>query len=554
MKRVKIDGEIDQIIDTPPPKKPAVTRERKRILEQAARAAQRSSDPTVRELGDVVAKESVELEAKLAELADLPSFKYDQRRKAEAKLLGVRVTSLDDAVGALRGDRRGGDASGTEILFPEIEAADSVLPGCDLLDSLADRIRRHVVMTDVQRDTAALWTMHAHCHDAAEHSPILIFESPEPGCGKTTAMHTVAKLTPRSLETSNVSVAALFRLVEKFKPTIGVDEADTFATDNDELRGLLNSGHDKESARFIRLVGDASNYEPRAYATWSPKMLALLGKRLHPTLLSRSIRIVLERASQDEESTIEPLRKGAQEFKALRAQAAAWSQDHLEALSKAEPKLPAGLRGRDADNWRPLIGIADSAGGDWPKRARAAALVLVDRDEGRTWGNLILGDLRDLFDQVGVNDVLFTEELLRLLPEIPDRPWSDMRGRPITAITLGKLLRPYRDKAVPKTSTTVRRGITTAKGFHREWFKHSFKRYLPESPPSNPSYPSQAQKPAISERSNPSQAKNAVTGLRGLETAENSRCDGVTAPDPPSPEEDENARYFDDFEDDRTGP
>ena len=305
-----------------------------------------------------MAKESAALEVELAALAELTTFEYDKVRKDKAKELGVRVTSLDDAVERLRGDG-GRGPSGTEMVFPEIKAADSVLSGWDILDRIASRIRKQVVMTDVQRDSAALWTMHTHCHDAAEHSPILIFESPEAGCGKTTAMHTVAKMVPRPLETSNISVAALFRLVEKYKPTIGVDEADTFAADNDELRGLLNSGHDRESARFIRLVGDASNYEPRAYATWSPKMMALLGKRLHPALISRAIRLVLQRAAEDEEKTIEPLRKAPEELRSLAAKPRDGRAIIFEALSKAEPELPPGLRGRDADNWRPLIAIAN---------------------------------------------------------------------------------------------------------------------------------------------------------------------------------------------------
>ena len=542
MKRVKLTGQIDQ-----------TTEARKRVLDQAARAAARSADPVVREIGEDVAEESAALGVELAALAELTTFGYDKVRKAKAKELGVRVTSLDDAVERLRGDG-GRGPSGSEIVFPEVEAADSVLPGSDILDRIADRTRKHVVMTDVQRDSAALWTMHTHCHDAAEHSPILIFESPEPACGKTTAMHTVSKMVPRSLETSNVSVPALFRLVEKYKPTIGVDEADTFATDNDELRGLLNSGHDRESAQFIRLVGDASNYEPRAYATWSPKMMALLGKRLHPTLISRAIRLVLQRAAEDEEKTIEPLRKASVDLRYLAGQAAGWARDHLEALSKAEPELPAGLRGRDADNWRPLIAIADAAGGDWRERARAAALALVDKDEGRTWGNLLLGDLRNLFDQVGVDGVIFTEELLKLLPEIPDRPWGDMRGKPITAITLGKLLRPYRDKTLPKTSTTVRRGKTTAKGYHREWFYEIFQTISCPGPPSDPSHPSQPQNTAVSEPSNPSQTSGDVTGSTGLETAENSQWDGCDGLEPPSTEEDDDDAYFDDLEDGRTGP
>ena len=35
--------------------------------------------------------------------------------------------------------------------------------------------------------------------------------------------------------------------------------------------------------------------------------------------------------------------------------------------------MPASLDGRAADNWRPLIAIADLAGSEWPARARRVA-------------------------------------------------------------------------------------------------------------------------------------------------------------------------------------
>jgi putative DNA primase/helicase len=39
------------------------------------------------------------------------------------------------------------------------------------------------------------------------------------------------------------------------------------------------------------------------------------------------------------------------------------------------------LHDRAADNWRPLLAIADAAGGAWPERARKAALTLAAADD-----------------------------------------------------------------------------------------------------------------------------------------------------------------------------
>ena len=48
---------------------------------------------------------------------------------------------------------------------------------------------------------------------------------------------------PKGVFTSNTSSAAIFRTIEKFQPALLVDEADTYLKDNDELRGVINSGH-----------------------------------------------------------------------------------------------------------------------------------------------------------------------------------------------------------------------------------------------------------------------------------------------------------------------
>jgi hypothetical protein len=49
-----------------------------------------------------------------------------------------------------------------------------------------------------------------------------------------------------------------------------------------------------------------------------------------------------------------------------------------------EPEMPAGFQGRTADNWRPLLAIADDFGVDYGEAARAAAVVSVQIESTRT--------------------------------------------------------------------------------------------------------------------------------------------------------------------------
>src|SRR5262249_7363030 len=136
----------------------------------------------------------------------------------------------------------------------------------------------------------------------------------------------------------------------------------------DELRGVLNSGH-RKGGTVLRGVGD--DHEPRAFSTYSACVIALIGA-LPGTLHDRSVVIDLKRRMQSEK--IEPFRPDrADHLDVLARKAARWAKDHRAAIANADPDMPPGVINREADNWRPLLAIADEAGGEWPKRARKAA-------------------------------------------------------------------------------------------------------------------------------------------------------------------------------------
>jgi len=238
-----------------------------------------------------------------------------------------------------------------------------------------------------------------------------------------------------------VTSAAVFRAIEKWQPTLIVDEADTFLRDNDELRGVLNSGHHRKTASVIRTAGDRR--EPRRFKTWAPKAIALIG-RLSPTLESRAIHIELRRMAIGEQ--VQPLRGDRLEHLGpLRRMAWRWARDNNRPLDEAEPTMPASLRGRAADNWRHMIAIADAAGRDWPQKARnAAELLTVGRSE-RSIGIMLLEDLRILFEERG--DRLLTAQILEALRAMEHRPWSELRpGKPISEYKLAELLEPFEVK------------------------------------------------------------------------------------------------------------
>jgi putative DNA primase/helicase len=76
---------------------------------------------------------------------------------------------------------------------------------------------------------------------------------------------------------------------------------------------------------------------------------------------------------------------------------ARWALDNRAKVQSAEPALPGALDDRASDNWRPLIALADAAGGKWPGRARAAAVALSGRRNEDGIAVAVLAAIKDLF-------------------------------------------------------------------------------------------------------------------------------------------------------------
>jgi hypothetical protein len=109
----------------------------------------------------------------------------------------------------------------------------------------------------------------------------------------------------RPMESVNISAATVYHVVEEQRPTLLIDEADTFLGTNIELRGILNSGH--EQGGFVQRW-DTKGKSVVSYSTFGAVAISLIGN-LPSTLQDRSIRIRLRRRKPDEK--VASLRAGA---------------------------------------------------------------------------------------------------------------------------------------------------------------------------------------------------------------------------------------------------
>ena len=268
-----------------------------------------------------------ESDAEIFRLASLERIDYDRERKVAAKRLNVRAATLDQLVAAER--EPDGVKQGRALSLPEPAPWAEPVDGARLLSEISAAIRLHIVLPDHAADAAALWAVHTYLLDIFGITPRLAITSPEKGCGKTTLLDVLERLVWRPLLAANLTASVVFRVVEMRKPTLLIDEADLFLAENEELRGILNSGH-RRGGCAIRNVGD--EFEPRAFSTYSACAIALIGKP-PATLTDRSIAIELQRRRPDE--PIEPFRFDR--------------THHLDRL--AAHGCPLGGRQRRANSW-----------------------------------------------------------------------------------------------------------------------------------------------------------------------------------------------------------
>lgn len=404
----------------------------------------------------------------VAELARLGDLEYEHQRETAAKQLGVRIGTLDKQVEKARAQKKQDTG---DFLAPPVPWFERV-NGRKLLSEMRSTVRRHCILPEGADLLVALWCIQAHGHDALQISPILALQSPEKRCGKTTLLSVIGALVPKPLMTSNMSLASIFRMIDRYTPTLLLDEADTYMTTNEELRGLINGGHHKRSAHVVRVVGE--DHEPRLFSVFAPKVISGIGV-LPETMQDRAIVVPLRRKFLAE--TVAGFReKDARALEPLQQKASRWAQDHMAQICGADPCLPDALNDRAKDNAIGIAAIADLIGEEVGRELRDV-LVANARDAASKvelgFGVWLLKDIREVLEGYRHPDIS-SKELIKLLIELEESPWRTYHGgRSISAKALAGYLREFEVKLHKSARSRF---------YRLAEFKDPFDRYLAKEP------------------------------------------------------------------------
>ena len=339
-------------------------------------------------------------------------------------------------------------------------------------------IKSYVVLSEHDALAVVLWIINSWCPKLFARCPLLLINAPERECGKTQLLKVVEKLVSRPIETANISLAALFRLITNYSPTLLIDEADTFMEGKSEMAGVVNKGYERGGVVLRVESSNRGDQIERAFEVFGPKAMAgiMLERHLPSATMSRGIQIPLKRKTKDD--TVLRLRAADPKvFASLRSRILKFVLENRDVLSKGWEELPGELSDRQQDNWESLLAIANCFGEVWYAKAVEAALQnCAETSPPKSSSNQLLEDAREVLAKYQ-QKYIPSADLLNLLHSDPDMDWSNYnRGNPLTARQLARFMGAYGIK--PKTVRM--KSDYTPKGYEVRDFEDAFARYLPE--------------------------------------------------------------------------
>jgi hypothetical protein len=365
--------------------------------------------------------------------------------------------------------------------------------GSDVLDRIDGFCRRFIVYPNEHVGHAhTLWIAHCWLMDCWEHTPRLLFVSPEAGSGKTLALTVTGCLVPRPDHVGDLTPAALYHSIDECleetgqRPTILYDELDTVFGNAEEgrmrdtkMRRLIDIGHDKHATIKRSVFRKGQGRSTVRYQVYTA--MAMAGKmdiyEVPPTIRSRSVAVRMMRRLPEEKAERWSRRTGPVEAEPIRELLQMWAELVHSHAAEYRLEIPEHLENRDADVWEPLLTVADLAGGRWPEIARVASVASVAGlgvNATPSEGVQLLWAIRAIFDERMVNKI-FTEDLLADLRGRGEFRWAT---RPLidASLKLAKLLSAY--GIAPKSQRIGQRAV---RGYRREYFEEAWRRYpLPQ--------------------------------------------------------------------------
>jgi hypothetical protein len=371
----------------------------------------------------------------------------------------------------------------------------------ELLRGLKNYLAAYIVLPEPPLVVVAAWVMASYLMDCWSRFPHLAVTSPEGRCGKTRLLELLEQVCRQALSVTSISPAGLYRTIEKDRPTLLQDEAQSLARRASETTEVLREifcGGIGRTSKVVRCVGP--NHVPTDFSIYCPKVVALVGS-LDGILADRCLPILMKRKTDKDEVKRYREREVSAAGTDLALQLAEWAglestRRQVEAIY--ESLEPFTIRNdRMAELLLPLQTVLTLASQDHngetdgpfsnAKTVHLARqpLILLRRyaeqleeqereSERLSPGVRLLAACRDVFAQY---NFLSTLTLLSSLHSRQEERWYRFdKGQPLSGEGLAALLEPFDIRPRHDQKRTQR-------GYWRADFEDAWQRYLPKPTP-----------------------------------------------------------------------
>jgi len=356
-------------------------------------------------------------------------------------------------------------------------------PHDTVLSLVCGAFKTYLAVNSHEYVALALWALHTHVYDCYMVTPRLLLTSPVRGCGKSVGLDVLSRLVARPELSDNITAAAVYDTIDRTQCTLLMDEFDNQELSaKAALRAVLNAGY-RHGRKIHRGVGK----NRRAYRVFAPIAIAAIGTLSLP-LMSRSVVIRMQRNDRWRE-----LRRfdfnNTGDLDRVYVQIRDWAR---YVKLNADPQLPPELVDRLADNWRPLIAIADSFDPEWGRIARLTAVHFAKDWREEDVPILLLKSIREVFDTLGI-DRITGKALLEALCRLEDAGWSEFTGvkgdRPPHKLRNSELRTMLRMFGIESRNVWAMRGAPgdrSGRGYYRSDFEAAWRAYCEEGETGKP--------------------------------------------------------------------
>ncbi len=204
-------------------------------------------------------------------------------------------------------------------------------------------IEKYVDISEQDRAISAKYVRMTYRVDSLNEVPYL-HTTGNPGGGKSRFTQTVGLLSYRPIFTVGITAAALFRIVDAFKPTLIVDEFNQSSSsdDTEAIFQVLNCGYQR-LPKLIRCSGKETNFMPEGYDPFGAKILSGLKTTDSQAFQSRTHPVKLEETKRND-IPLQLLPEMLTEARAIRNKLTLWrlrtfNQPLIEKVKAAEKVL-----------------------------------------------------------------------------------------------------------------------------------------------------------------------------------------------------------------------